>query len=73
LNYVRLDKDPTVRQWLSRNALFGQRRSSRRTVHFIHGRSRQRVRDRAGCNISDGGIFTRKQRMAMVPKLIDLQ
>jgi len=30
------------------------------------------VRDRAGCNISDCGIFTRKQRMRMVPKLLDL-
>ena len=30
------------------------------------------VRDRAGCNIADCGIFTRKQRMRMVPKLIDL-
>jgi len=30
------------------------------------------VRDRAGCNISDGGVFTRKQRMRMVPKFIEL-
>jgi hypothetical protein len=30
------------------------------------------VRDRAGCNISVCGIFTRKQRMRTVPKLIDL-
>ena len=34
--------------------------------------SSMNVRNRAGCNISDCGIFTRKQRMRMVPKLIDL-
>ena len=30
------------------------------------------TRDRAGCNISDCGVFTRKQRMRMVPKFIEL-
>lgn len=30
------------------------------------------VRDRAGCNISDCGNFTRAQRMRMAPKFLDL-
>ena len=30
------------------------------------------VRDRAGCNLSDCGIFTRAQRIRFVPKLIEL-
>ena len=30
------------------------------------------MRDRAGCNVSDCGIFTRAQRMRFVPKLIEL-
>ena len=38
---------------------------------FTHD-SNYSVRDRAGCNLSDCGIFTRAQRMRLVPKLIDL-
>jgi hypothetical protein len=30
------------------------------------------VRERAGCNLSDCGNFTRKQRMRMTPKFIEL-
>ncbi len=30
------------------------------------------VRDRAGCNVSDCGNFMRKQRLRMVPRLIEL-
>ena len=30
------------------------------------------MRDRAGCNLSDFGIFTRAQRVRFVPKLIEL-
>jgi hypothetical protein len=30
------------------------------------------VRERAGCNISDCGNFTRLQRMRMVPKFLEL-
>jgi hypothetical protein len=38
---------------------------------FTHDPSNA-VRDRAGCNVSDCGTFKRKQRMQMVPKLIEL-
>ena len=38
---------------------------------FTHDPS-DAVRNRAGCNVSDCGNFMRKQRMRMVPKLIEL-
>jgi len=38
---------------------------------FTHDPS-DAVRDRAGCNVSDCGNFMRKQRMRIVPKLIEL-
>lgn len=73
LDYARNDKDPSVRQW----AVEGLRFLAKDEVldelftSFTEDPS-MKVRDRAGCNISDCGIFTRKQRMRMVPKLIDL-
>jgi hypothetical protein len=73
LNYARNDQDATVRQW----AVEGMRFLDKDEVldelftSFTEDTSPS-VRDRAGCNISDCGIFTRKQRMRMVPQLIDL-
>jgi hypothetical protein len=73
LNYARYDQDATVRQW----AVEGMRFLGKDEVldelfiSFTEDPSNS-VRDRAGCNISDCGIFTRKQRMRMVPKLINL-
>lgn len=73
LDYARNDKDPGVRQW----AVEGLRFLAKDEVldelftSFTEDPS-MKVRDRAGCNLSDCGIFTRKQRMRMVPKLIDL-
>jgi hypothetical protein len=73
LNYARNDKDAIVRQW----AVEGMRFLGKDEVldelfiSFTEDPSNS-VRDRAGCNISDCGIFTRKQRMRMVPQLIDL-
>jgi len=73
LNYVRLDKDPTVRQWAVEGMRFlGKDEVLDELFTSFTEDPANAVRDRAGCNISDGGIFTRKQRMAMVPKLIDL-
>lgn len=73
LDYARNDKDPSVRQWaveglrfLGKDDVLGELFAS-----FTEDPS-MNVRDRAGCNISDCGIFTRKQRMRMVPKLIEL-
>jgi hypothetical protein len=73
LNYARYDQDPIVRQW----AVEGMRFLGKEEVldelfiSFTEDPATS-VRDRAGCNISDCGIFTRKQRMRMVPKLLDL-
>jgi len=73
LNYAGNDRDATVRQW----AVEGMRFLGKDEVldelftSFTEDPSTS-VRDRAGCNISDCGIFTRKQRMRMVPQLIDL-
>jgi hypothetical protein len=72
-NYARNDPDAIVRQW----AVEGLRFLGKDEVldelftSFTEDPSTS-VRDRAGCNISDCGIFTRKQRMRMVPQLIDL-
>ena len=73
LDYARNDKDPSVRQWaveglrfLGKDEVLGELFAS-----FTEDPS-MNVRDRAGCNISDCGIFTRTQRMRMVPKLIEL-
>jgi hypothetical protein len=73
LDYARNDKDPLVRQW----AVEGMRYLGKDGVldelytSFTEDPS-MNVRDRAGCNISDCGNFTRKQRMRMAPQLIDL-
>src|SRR6266849_8879400 len=72
LTYARNDRDATVRQW----AVEGMRFLGKDEVldelftSFTEDPSTS-VRDRAGCNISNCGIFTRKQRMRMVPKFID--
>jgi hypothetical protein len=73
LNYARNDKDATMRQW----AVEGMRYLGKDEalddlfVSFTEDPSTN-VRERAGCNLSDCGNFTRKQRMRMVPKFIDL-
>src|SRR5215471_20320720 len=73
LNYARNDKDPSVRQWAVEGLRFLAKDEVLDELYtsFTEDPS-MKVRDRAGCNISDCGIFTRKQRMRMVPKLIEL-
>jgi len=73
LNYARNDKDPNVRQWAVEGLRFLAKDDvlDELFISFTEDPS-MKVRDRAGCNIADCGIFTRKQRMRMVPKLIDL-
>jgi hypothetical protein len=73
LNYARNDQDGIVRQWAVEGMRFlGKDEVLDELFISFTGDPSNSVRDRAGCNISDCGIFTRKQRMRMVPKLIDL-
>jgi hypothetical protein len=72
-NYARYDQDAIVRQWAVEGLRFLGKDEvlDELFISFTEDPATS-VRDRAGCNISDCGIFTRKQRMRMVPKLIDL-
>jgi len=73
LNYARYDQDAVVRQWAVEGMRFlGKDEVLNELFTSFTEDPATSVRDRAGCNISDCGIFTRKQRMKMVPKLIDL-
>jgi HEAT repeat protein len=73
LDYAKHDPDPYVRQW----AVEGMRYLGKSEAldelfeSFTHDPA-DSVRERAGCNISDCGNFTRLQRMRMVPKFLDL-
>ncbi|MGB2591049.1 MAG: HEAT repeat domain-containing protein [Candidatus Acidiferrum sp.] len=73
LDYARNNSDAYVRQW----AVEGMRYLGKDETldelfdSFTHDPSTQ-VRNRAGCNLSDCGNFTRAQRMRIVPKFIDL-
>ena len=67
------DEDPTARQWAVEGLRFFKTDEALETLYqsFTTDRSFT-VRDRAGCNVSDCGIFTRAQRMRLVPRLIEL-
>ncbi len=67
------DPDPVVRQWSVEGLRFFKTDDALDVLFqsFTHD-SNYSVRDRAGCNLSDCGIFTRTQRMRFVPKLIEL-
>lgn len=73
VDYAKNDANPQVRQW----AVEGMRYLGTDEAldqlfdSFTHDPSNA-VRDRAGCNVSDCGNFKRKQRMRMVPQLIEL-
>jgi hypothetical protein len=72
-NYARYDQDAGVRQWAVEGMRFlGKDEVLDELFTSFTEDPANRVRDRAGCNISDCGMFTRKQRMRMVPKLLDL-
>jgi hypothetical protein len=73
LDYARNDKDPSVRQWAVEGLRFlGKDEVLDELFASFTEDPSMNVRNRAACNISDCGVFTRKQRMRMVPKLIDL-
>ncbi len=73
VGYAKNDPDPQVRQWAVEGMRYlGTDEALEQLFEsFTHDPS-SAVRDRAGCNVSDCGNFMRKQRLRMVPKLIDL-
>jgi HEAT repeats len=73
MDYAKNDADPQVRQWAVEGMRYlgSDEALDQLFDSFIHDPS-DAVRDRAGCNISDCGNFTRKQRMRMTPRLIEL-
>jgi HEAT repeat protein len=67
------DPDPVVRQWAVEGLRFFKTDDALDVLfHSFTHDSSYTVRDRAGCNLSDCGIFTRAQRMRFVPKLVEL-
>jgi HEAT repeat protein len=67
------DPDPVVRQWSVEGLRFFKTDDALDVLYqsFTQDAS-YAVRDRARCNLSDCGIFTRTQRMRLVPRLIEL-
>jgi hypothetical protein len=73
LDYAKSDSDPIARQWATEGLRFVGSDTALDELFEIFTRDPSfAVRDRAGCNISDCGIFERKQRLRLVPRLIDL-
>jgi len=73
VDYARKDKDASVRQWAVEGLRFlGKDEVLDDLFASFTQDSAMSVRDRAGCNISDCGIFTRYQRVRMVPRFIAL-
>jgi hypothetical protein len=73
LDYARNNSDPAVRQWATEGLRFVGTDEALDELFYIFTQDPSfSVRDRAGCNISDCGIFERKQRFHLVPRLIDL-
>jgi hypothetical protein len=73
VDYAKNDPNPQVRQWAVEGMRYlGTDEALEQLFDsFTHDPSNA-VRDRAGCNVSDCGNFMRKQRMRMLPKLIEL-
>jgi hypothetical protein len=73
LDYTRNNSDPTARQWATEGMSFvGTDEALDELFQIFTQDPSFAVRDRAGCSISDCGIFERKQRFRFVPSLIDL-
>jgi hypothetical protein len=73
LDYAKHDPDPAVRQWAVEGMRYlGKDEALDELFESFTQDSSSNVRERAGCNISDCGNFTRVQRMRMVPKFVDL-
>lgn len=73
LDYAKHDPDPAVRQWAVEGMRYlGKDEALDELFESFTQDPSSSVRERAGCNISDCGNFTRLQRMRMVPKFLDL-
>jgi hypothetical protein len=73
LEYARNDKDAVVRQWAVEGMRYlGKDEALDELFTSFTEDPSTTVRERAACNLSDCGNFMRKQRMSMVPRLIDL-
>jgi len=73
LDYARNNSDPTERQWATEGLSFvGTDEALDELFKIFTQDPSFAVRDRAGCSISDCGLFERKQRFRFVPSLIDL-
>jgi HEAT repeat protein len=73
LDYARNNPDATVRQWAVEGLRYlGTDQALDELWESFTQDPAMQVRERAGCNISDCGNFTRRQRMRMVPKFLEL-
>jgi hypothetical protein len=73
VDYARNDPDPQVRQWAVEGMRYlGTDEALDQLFNSFRHDPSDAVRNRAGCNVSDCGNFMRKQRLRMVPKLIEL-
>ncbi|HMD09491.1 MAG TPA: HEAT repeat domain-containing protein [Candidatus Acidoferrum sp.] len=73
LDYAKHDPDPYVRQWAVEGMRYlGKDEALDELFESFTRDPSDNVRNRAGCNLSDCGNFTRAQRMRMAPKFIDL-
>jgi HEAT repeat protein len=73
LNYAKNDPDATVRQWAVEGMRYlGKDEALDELWESFTQDPAMAVRNRAGCNLSDCGTFTRRQRMRMVPRFLEL-
>ena len=73
LDYAKHDPDPSVRQWAVEGMRYlGKDEALDELWESFTEDPSMNVRDRAGCNLSDCGNFTRRQRMRIVPKFLEL-
>jgi hypothetical protein len=73
LNYAHNDPDDNVRLWATEGLRFqGTDQALDDLFQIFVSDPAFSVRDRAGCNLSDCGNFTRKQRIRMFPRFLEL-
>ncbi|MGH8100467.1 MAG: HEAT repeat domain-containing protein, partial [Chthoniobacterales bacterium] len=73
LNYAKHDPDAYVRQWAVEGMRYlGKDETLDELFESFTSDPSNNVRERAGCNLSDCGNFTRLQRMRMMPKFLAL-